>query len=358
MANYSGSGRFSAVMALLGDGDVADAAHFNPALQQLLDIAAGVVFEQANFTSERVKTTTADLNGIAYGRQGGADLWVAVGDAESGSGALLVVSTAGQRWTEVSNPKDADLYGVAYDPALDLWAAVGAPASGDAYIITATNPLGAWTERSNPTGVTLWSVASNGAGVFVAVGEATGGQSYILRSVDGITWAQQAAPINHRLACVIFAAGLFVAVGGTAPNGRILTSPDGIAWTEVSNPSTDAIDSVCHNGSVFLTVASAAGEVLYSSSGSAWGTRAGAGVPAGSGGYGIAADPVTGLTIVWSTSSYEFFASINDGVSFKNMGPAARLDADGPLETFGLANGAGRWMGAARYGHTLRGVRR
>ncbi|MBF0342726.1 MAG: hypothetical protein HQL06_00700 [Nitrospirae bacterium] len=68
----------------------------------------------------------------------------------------------------------------------------------------------------------LYGVAY-GSGIYIAVGE----KGVILRSTDGVTWAQVNTGTTEMLLKAVFGNGLFVVVGY---NGSVLTSSDGLTW--------------------------------------------------------------------------------------------------------------------------------
>jgi len=362
---YAGTAKTSEELSLPNDGELRAVASVNPVFQALRD---EIVYARRMPAAgmEPISTpVTEDLNGIAAGYidEGGslfAPAFVAVGDDDGGDAALLV-SRDGAAWVEVANPKAFPLRGVAYDPVLELWAAVGDSDGADAYIITAADPRSTWTERANAQAQDLEAIASDGAGVFVAVGKAVAGDSYILRSTDGITWAEQVSPINYDMLDVIFANGLFVAVGGDGSSARVITSADGITWTERSTVGTKQLRSVAWNGNVFVAVSAAApAEVTYSPSGTSWSLRASAGVDGASSAARsrIAAD-LAGPIVVQSSVEQGYMASFDDGQTFEAVASVGRLDAPGSLAHGHMIRwGHGRFIAAAEAGHIIRGPRR
>lgn len=72
----------------------------------------------------------------------------------------------------------------------------------------------------------LWSAVAFGNGVFVAVNRSAG-DTVAASSTDGLSWTSRTIPPGAYTS-VIYAAGLFVAVGSSICS----TSPDGINWTQ------------------------------------------------------------------------------------------------------------------------------
>jgi hypothetical protein len=103
-----------------------------------------------------------------------------------------------------------------------------------------------------------------GAGVYVSAGAFGGG--LLCHSKDGINWCNiinVTAAIYYK---VIYANGLFVAVGYT---GKILTSPDGITWTSRTTNVTWVIYDIIYANGFFLAVGASA-YCLYSTDGVTW----------------------------------------------------------------------------------------
>ena len=183
-------------------------------------------------------------------------------------------------FVDVENGKYRNISGAASNGSIIVAVGESENAGGDAYIITSDMFGKTWSERANPKNFTLKSVAF-GAGVFSAVGDADGTDSYIVTSADGITWTERAPSVakNLGLNSVIFGGGLFVAVGSVdgATDAYILTSPDGTTWTERANPKNFALRSVTYANSLYIAVGDADGTDAYiitSPDGTTWTERA------------------------------------------------------------------------------------
>ncbi len=120
-----------------------------------------------------------------------------------------------------------------------------------------------WLVRKSPVNEHLYG-AAHGNGNFVAVGN----HETILSSPDGLTWKVR----RHRpftagdpLNAVTFAAGTFVAVGGSA--NQILTSKDGLTWN-VARHAVGTLWGVTYGNGRFVAVGE--GPILFSGNGSAW----------------------------------------------------------------------------------------
>jgi len=222
--------------------------------------------------TERANPKNKDLYSVAYGN----GLFVATGIAD-GTDAYIVTSPDGITWTERANPKNHGLFGVTYGGG--LFVAVGSNNDGvDAYIVTSPDGI-TWTERANPKAVILLGV-TYGGGLFVAVGVEDGTDAYLLTSPDGITWTERATPSNIALRSVAYGNNLFVALGNGSSAGAdsyITTSPDGITWTERSNPKNFILYSVAYGNGLFAAVGEGDGTDAYivtSPDGITWTERA------------------------------------------------------------------------------------
>lgn len=114
----------------------------------------------------------------------------------------------------------------------------------------------------------------HGNGIWVCVGEAVGGDAALFTSTDLTTWTERPNPSNYNLKDVIFANGLFVAVGGSYSSPMLLTSPDGIAWTARTSNARGILASVAHGNGRFVAVGEResgnAGEIISSPDGVTW----------------------------------------------------------------------------------------
>ncbi len=121
-----------------------------------------------------------------------------------------------------------------------------------------------------PQGHDLFAAAS-GNGVTVAVGR--GGT--VIASADGGEWRTSHTADGYSLMDVVWANGLFVAVGGEvgfefSPGlGVILTSENGIDWVERHRENSLSLEAVVWTGSRFVAVGIGYG-ALFSSDGLLW----------------------------------------------------------------------------------------
>ncbi|MFC0708441.1 hypothetical protein [Azorhizophilus paspali] len=126
------------------------------------------------------------------------------------------------RWQSVTNIT-AGFTGLAYGNGRTV--AVSSTSGKYAYSDDGIN----WTAVTGTTAGTLLDVAF-GNGVFVAIGQS----GKVVTSPDGITWTVRTSGFSTSdyLNRVIFAKGLFVALGKTSDNrAEIRTSEDGVTWT-------------------------------------------------------------------------------------------------------------------------------
>lgn len=321
--------------------------------------------QPGSMRTSRLGSETVPFNAIVAGNRdvSGVDreVVVAVGDTD-GSQAICYTSLDGQDWAaQTLTPNDADLRALAHDPSItERWVAVGEGPQ----IISAAEPtvLGGsgWTGRTVPGDITiLTAVASSGAGTYVAVGGATTTTQPVTSSSDGVTWTIRSIPEAATLYDVIWAASLFVAVGGvTSPAAaKIFTSADGATWTERSNPGTINIRGITWNGRRFVTRGEN-GETLTSADGIAWTLNASTGldaIGAGNTRAPIAANPSTGLVVAMGSVPNGLMLSEDDGATFETIGQQPRVDTPNThLVVSDLSYGNGRLWLAGDQGHVGR----
>jgi hypothetical protein len=117
-----------------------------------------------------------------------------------------------------------------------------------------TGDAGSWKWTGSGPDFGVPASAAYGNGLFVAVGY--GG---IATSADGANWTTVSLSVTSPLLAVIYAHGLFVAVGGTTednpPNNPVIvTSSDGVNWTS-RGPSFDGgLSSVAYGNGLFVAV--------------------------------------------------------------------------------------------------------
>ena len=135
--------------------------------------------------------------------------------------------------------------------------------------VTAADDLWEWVTPW-PQGYDLYAAATGG-GVTVAVGA----NGTVIASTDGVAWRTSRTGFVYNLSDVVWANGLFVAVGsfsGWEFNpvvGVILTSNDGVDWIERYRTETHTVDAVAWTGSRFVAVG-VADKVLLSFDGLSW----------------------------------------------------------------------------------------
>lgn len=107
-----------------------------------------------------------------------------------------------------------------------------------------------------------------GKGTIVAVGGITpqSGVRTVHISTNGVAWRARNVGTEATLNSVVFAAGVFVAVG---EGGTILRSEDGENWTAVTTQGYEDFKSVTYGSGQFLVIGSG-GEILTSTDGMDW----------------------------------------------------------------------------------------
>ena len=173
-----------------------------------------------------------------------------------GNNGGIFNSTDGVNWNycNVANPTSANLYSVAYVPALNIMVAVGAGGT----VVTSPDGIN-WTVGASITGQTLRSVVGNSGGVILAVGTA----GTLFSSVDGVNWTPQTLPggVTPDLYAAAVDGVQYLVVGAS---GAVFTSPDIINWTNQSTSVTNANLYGLYGNSSFYIALGAAGTDITS----------------------------------------------------------------------------------------------
>ena len=153
------------------------------------------------------------------------------------------------QWTTSDVPQPNQWRGIAYGNGTF----VAVANSGPPYYVpepfrpVMTSPDGiTWTPRDAPAGG--WHSLAFGGGTFVAVGETT----EMMTSSDGVSWTSRPTPAGTRWNSVIYANGMFVAVGNSA-DAPVMTSSDGVEWNLQSAPA-GVWSGLVHGNGIFLAV--------------------------------------------------------------------------------------------------------
>ncbi|MEE8597968.1 MAG: hypothetical protein V3S69_00340, partial [Dehalococcoidales bacterium] len=233
-----------------------------------------------DFSTEVANPGNQYVEGIAWSPTLG--LWVAVGD-DTDPGAYIITSPDGVNWTSQSNPDENPSYlkGVAWGDGMFIAVGGATGTDSDGYIVTSYNGT-VWTERAATADITLDAVVYSPAlDLWVAVGVG----SYIITSSDGITWSLQTPPNNETLLGVTWSPelALFVAVGddGQEADALIYTSSNGTSWTERANTENNhQLEDVAWGNGVFVAVGGSSTAVYVTTSvdGITWVDRS-AGLP-------------------------------------------------------------------------------
>jgi hypothetical protein len=227
------------------------------------------------------------LRAVAYG--GGT--FVTVGDD-------IATSTNGLDWTANPTRRTESLIDVTYGQG--VFVAVGwfREAAQLRTILTSTNGLD-WSPRLVTTNASMLCVAY-GAGKFVAAGW---GKSFMV-STDGLNWTQHdfAAEQEQVVQSVLFANGIFVAVGNFGGRATIWSSPDGTNWTQTYSVENDTCYGVAYGGGIFVAT-SYKGKAITSADGVSWTARAVTGYGLGQIAYGNGTFVTKTITEVLLTSS-------------------------------------------------------
>ncbi len=211
----------------------------------------GISWNAANFSSWKCIRSVAWAN--PSGAQG-SGIFVAVGEAFTNNPleppGAVITSSNGFTWTlNTDNPSTTweKFYSIIWSGPIEgtklgKFLAIG-------YAVYESNDGATWTNIKTDIYGTYRGIACSGsalqAGIcrYVAVAD-----SFIVTSIDGVTWEKKHIDSVKILCGVIWAdaltggsAGQFVVAGH---NGIILTSPDGVTWTRRESGITDTINSV------------------------------------------------------------------------------------------------------------------
>ena len=157
-------------------------------------------------------------------------------------------------WKHITNPQNDNLRAAATDGA-DIYIAVGeqTPAS-DPYIMRSTDGGVTWGEIINLASKDLYGIAYNGSNLFCTVGETDGVDALIMTSATGSPWTVRGAGTLANLDLNAVAhdqSGLWCAVGNSdGADPYIVTSPGGTTWTKRGTGALDNLHlyAVAHNG--------------------------------------------------------------------------------------------------------------
>jgi hypothetical protein len=119
-----------------------------------------------------------------------------------------------------------------------------------AVISVSADPLDNWTWRgaiptTNPLNGIVYA-----NGLFVAVGSHLG-PGPVISSADGETWTAHTIPADSSPSGICFGNGRFVVVGDA---GTVLVAADGKSWTPVASGLTNDLLAVCYGGGQFAAV--------------------------------------------------------------------------------------------------------
>lgn len=189
------------------------------------------------------------------------DFIVVVGAIGLGTDGFIRTSVDGVTWvtqTFAEPAPDSRLWGVAYGNS--TYVAVGSRR----LVITSPDAV-TWTvQAALGVGLTTQVISvAFGAGLFAALVN-DGTDCTIHSSPDGVTWTLRQTAAAQSLEYVMFASGIFVAVGAF---DSIWTSPDGITWTKQIVPTSGQVfqDAAFGNDAWIVTMDAAAPDQILRS---------------------------------------------------------------------------------------------
>ncbi len=237
-------------------------------------------------------------------------------------------------WKHITNAQNDNLRAAATDGA-DIYMAVGeiTPAS-DPYIMVSTNGGVSWNESVNLASKDLYGIAHNGTSLFCAVGETDGVDALIMTTITGSPWTVRGAGTLANLDLNGVAhdqSGLWCAVGNSdGADAYVVTSPGGTTWTKRGTGALDNLDlfAVAHNGAgLWCAVGGTDADpyIITSADAITWTRRESGNFP---GGYALRAviyDSYLGLWIAAGengfTSSGPFLITSSDAITWTDRTP-------------------------------------
>ena len=155
--------------------------------------------------------------------------------------------------------------------------------SSTGYLYTSTDSL-TWTNRTSGgegTGQSNYSATYvNDRWVIPGWASAAVNGRGLLYSTNGTTWTTldlSASGIASRMIGIVYAAGLYVALGANTPTaggtGAVSTSPDFSTWTARATPSAhqaQSIGYVNYEGTNYFLIGCNQGNLWYSTNGTSW----------------------------------------------------------------------------------------
>lgn len=351
--NYTPSARASRTVRIPSDGDPIAGAALLASIRQVADLTAYTRGAFAlNYRSSQA-SLGFEVRDIVEG-MGQIYDQPPFGDVREPTllavGPGVLRSMTGETWGDAGAA--GSFYGAAYSTPLARWVAVGST------LVTSQDTF-AWTTPTQPGTATLRDVCADDedAGQFVAVGDATLGMSYVLRSTDGLAWSQSVSPFEEPLYQVDVFESVFVAVGGTEAVPRAMYSEDaGDNWTEAYLPGdTGALRGLTRNADGFIAVTQS-GKILRSGYGDAWDLVPGVQLGAHDLPPKIAADPVTGVVVAVDGSRGKLAVSFDSGLTFDSYSWLSAGAAVFPITALSFVQG--RFIAGANNGYIALGLRR
>jgi hypothetical protein len=220
-----------------------------------------VTFDGKSWAEVPVPAGMGRLNGVAFG----AGIWVAVGS----QGPVLRSVDGARHWTATTAAAPTGLRGVAFGRVggEEMFVAVG-----DGYTRARSVDGLTWTDVVPSSGTSDgFRLVVMGNDVVVAVGGRSGSGRRV-RSADGLTWTDDVSG-GPDLLSLIFTDDSFMAFSATGEN-TMYSSPDGITWTtqETVNAGANVATGLIGGQRLFISRLSPA-TIRTSTDGLSWVTR-------------------------------------------------------------------------------------
>ncbi|MDH3401932.1 MAG: hypothetical protein OEM03_13320 [Chromatiales bacterium] len=209
----------------------------------------------------RTSGTTQRLNGVSWD----GSRFLAVGD-----GGTILSSANGTSWSSLhTGPEGAWLHDVSYSGTRYVAAGSQYPAN-TAYMLTSVDGV-TWTENATlpQNGRSISGLAWSGQ-LFVAsaMAESFPNEAAVMVSQDGLTWVEVIVSTESPTTlCVLWDGNRFIA-GGIG--GRLFFSPDGMNWSQANSPSTSNFLGLASSGSTLVAAGVISNAVATSDDGATW----------------------------------------------------------------------------------------
>lgn len=216
-------------------------------------------------------TASGAVAGLAFGLFVGwfptIQKWILCGTA-----GLFSQSSDGNAWTPITG----HAFGVSNVRYCQYFKGLFIAFGEGANPVQTSPDLATWTNRTTALTGTAYGMAASNS-VLIGIGTSGGGDTQIVRTIDGLTWDN---PVSIASAAAVILTGAayspvagFVVTGAeTGPGCRVMTSPAGLlgTWTTQTPPVNQAMNAVAYGNGVITGVTNAAHIFTTTNPASGW----------------------------------------------------------------------------------------